>query len=128
MLNRLLLYIKNFKGLLKKKKEYHFLNIPDLVHFFISIFYKEKIIVVIYDCKNVFDEIAKLSILKRDNFQAYQLGLESDIVLIEFNSLVRAEDWTFSIGNKNKWEIFNNNIKVKDNTNIKESITKGIDL
>ena len=87
---------KNFKGLLKKRKQFHFLNSKDLVRYFVEQHYSKKCVVVILNCKEAFVTVTKLNMLKRDDYSAYLLGLANEYVIIEFNSQVAAEDYVYS--------------------------------
>jgi hypothetical protein len=103
-------FMKNFVEPNSKYGPYHFLNTKDLLRFFIQIFYKDSAVAFIPDCKQAFNIIPKLNILKRDDFTVYEKSGIFDHVLIEFPDLKKAEDWCFSLPIKNQlnWEIYLN--------------------
>lgn len=80
---------------MKKKNQYHFLNLNDLISFFVEQHYKDKSILVIMDCKEAFTSIPKLNILKRDNYSAFLLAFLNDIAIIEFGSLSEIKDFVY---------------------------------
>lgn len=101
--------IKNFVGLLKKRNGYHFLNQVDLLSYFIREQYPDKCVLVLYDCKILFNSIPKLLILKRDDFTTYLMGLQHEFVIMDFDNITKAEDWAFSnVSYKIKFSIFSN--------------------
>lgn len=108
----------DFRGLLNKKGPYHFVNTIDLVKIFLQLFYSEKIVVVLYDCKKRINQIPKLVILKRDNWDAYHIGEQSDIAVIEFDDLIKAQDWVFSFpidrDDPVKYDVYMNCKKIMD--------------
>lgn len=87
--------VKNFGGLLKRRKGYHFLNSSDLLSYFIREQYPDACVAVLLDCRAAFTSIPKLNILKRDDYSTYLLGLANDYVIIEFPSATIAEDYVF---------------------------------
>ena len=87
---------KNFTGILKKRKKYHFLNSIDLITYFIKENYSDTYVVVLFDCKTAFTKIPKLNILKRDDYSSYLLGLSNDWVIIEFENVSTAKDYVYS--------------------------------
>lgn len=109
--------MKNFVGLLKRKGDYHFLNSSDLVHFFIKETYKKSCVLVLYDSKTAFLTIPKLTILKRDNYDAFLLGLANDFVVIKFNNQNSAIDFAYElpIDVNIKWEIYDKGRIIKKN-------------
>lgn len=105
----------NYKGLLKTYKEFTFLKTNDLIRYYVSNFYPNKTIAVIYDCKEATEAVPKISILKRDNYLAYIKATTSDIIIVEFNSISEAEDWLYSFKMNIKWEIYKDKKLVKNN-------------
>lgn len=88
--------LKNFTGLLKRRRGYHFLNSIDLIHYFIQEHYPDACVAVLLDCRAAFTNIPKLNILKRDDYTSYLMGLANDFVIIEFTNVTTAEDYLFS--------------------------------
>lgn len=87
--------VKNYGGLLKKRRGYHFLNSIDLLTYIIREQYADACVAAILDCKTAFTGIPKLNILKRDDYSTYLLGLANDHVIIEFANVTTAEDYVF---------------------------------
>jgi hypothetical protein len=112
--------MKNFAGLINKYGPYHFLNTKDLIRFFIQSFYKENAVAFIIDCKEAFNTIPRLNILKRDDYTAYEKGIISDHLIIEFPELKKAEDWCFALPMKSqlKWEIYVNGRLIRNEKGI----------
>ena len=105
----------------KIKDNYHFFSIEDLVKFYICNIYPDKSIIVIYNASIEFERITKLYILKRDNFDAYQLGLKSDILLILFDNEKTTRDWVYELPfelENLKWEVYEKGIKILNNKSI----------
>jgi hypothetical protein len=102
--------IKNFVGLLKKRRGYHFLNSIDLMRYFIEEHYSDSCVAVLLDCRTAFTSIPKLNIMKRDDYSSYLMGLQNDFVIIEFANISTAEDYIFGfpMDLKIKYLIFNN--------------------
>lgn len=107
---------KNFVGLLKKRKGYHFLNSIDLLTYFINEHYPDDCVAVLLNCKTAFTNIPKLNILKRDDYTTYLMGLVNDYVIIEFANVPTAEDYLFGFADeaKIKWVIFKNGIIIRN--------------
>jgi len=107
---------KDFKGLLHIKNEFRFLNQQDIIKFLITILYKNKSVLVIYDCKKAFEVIPKLNIKKRDDFTIYMMGKLHDFLFIEFDSPLVASDWAFSFPTKERihWEVYSNGILLRN--------------
>ena len=89
--------LKNLKGLIKKRRGYHFLNSIDLLTYFINEHYADTCVAVLLDCRTAFATVPKLNILKRDDYTSYIMGLHNDYVIIEFANMSVAEDYVFSI-------------------------------
>lgn len=98
--------VKRYKNLLKKRNNYHFLEYSDLIRYFIQEHYMEESLVVLYYCSYGFSNFVKLNILKRDDFTSYQLGMESDILLIILDNEKQALDWAYGLPYGAKWEIY----------------------
>ena len=88
--------VKNFGGLLKHRRGYHFLNPNDLLRYFIQEHYPDECVVVLLDCKKAFINIPKLNILKRDDYSSYLMGISNDWVIIEFANIAMAVDYVYS--------------------------------
>jgi hypothetical protein len=84
----------------RKSGEYAFINVSELLTIFLTLFYPNKVVVVLFDCKEWVEFIPKLQVLKRDKWTAYHWAKNNEIAIIEFGSIVQAEDWVFSISNK----------------------------
>ena len=91
----------------KIKDNYHFFNISDFINFYIYNTYPDKSVIVVYNTKLEFERITKFYILKRDNFDAYQLGLENEIVFVLFDDAKKAQDWIYDFPPYDiKWEFY----------------------
>lgn len=101
---------KNYVGLLKKRRGYHFLNSIDLITYFINEHYPDCCVAVLLNCKTAFTAIPKLNILKRDDYTSFLMGLANDHVIIEFANVTTAEDYLFGFADeaKIKWIIYKN--------------------
>jgi len=101
---------EDLKGLLNHRGMYHFVDQSKIMLLFVRQFYNEKTVVLIYECKKAFQLIPKLNILKRDDFSSYMLGINSDLVFVEFDTILLAQDWVFSFPPKTDihWEIYSN--------------------
>jgi hypothetical protein len=107
---------KFYRGLIKKRRGYHFLNSIDLITYFINAHYADSCVAVLLDCRAAFTQIPKLNILKRDDYSSYLMGLANDHVIIEFANVVTAEDYVFGFADeaKIKWVIYKNGKLVRN--------------
>lgn len=114
----------DFRGLIRKRGEFRFVNQADMMRLFIRIFYPNTAVVVIYDCKKAFEIIPKLTIKKRDDFTSYMLGSMSDMVFVEFDTPLLASDWAFSFTIKSgiRWEIFNNGVLIRNDKGVVKAL------
>ena len=91
----------------KIKNNYHFFNVSDFINFYIYNTYPDKSVIVVYNTKLEFERITKFYILKRDNFDAYQLGLENEIVFVLFDDAKKAQDWIYDFPPYDiQWEFY----------------------
>lgn len=116
LLSLLLSKTANNKGLLRKSSNMQFLQSSDIMRVFLHLFYKNDVVCIIYNCKEVCDVIPRLQMLKRDNWGAYWWAKHNDIVILTFESVPKAEDWAFSISRNTlaKWEIYNKTILLRN--------------
>ena len=99
--------IPNFRGLLKINQEFNFIKLTDLIQLYVYLFYPKDIIVVILDPQLAIEYVPKIKMLKRDNFDAYLKAKYCNFIVIDFESIVAAEDWVFSFPtNEIKYEIY----------------------
>ena len=108
--------IPNFRGLLRTDQEYSFIKLNDLMHLYISLFYKEDIIVVILDPQLAIEYVPKIKMLKRDNLDAYLKAKHCNFIIVDFDSIVAAEDWVFSFPtNEIRYEIYKQTKLIRTN-------------
>jgi hypothetical protein len=99
--------IPNFRGLLRTDQEYTFIKLKDLIQLYISLFYKDDIVVVILDPQLAIEYVPKIKMLKRDNLDAYLKAKHCNFILIDFDTVISAEDWVFSFPtNEIRYEIY----------------------
>lgn len=99
--------IPNFRGLLRTDQEYTFIKLQDLIQLYVSLFYRDDIIVVILDPQLAIEYVPKIKMLKRDNLDAYLKAKHCNFIIIDFDSIVAAEDWVFSFPtNEIRYEIY----------------------
>jgi hypothetical protein len=120
LLSFLLSKNSNNKGLLRKSGDMQFVNQSEIMRVFLNLFYKNDVVVVLYNCPKHCEEIPKLQILKRDNWGAWWWATHNDTVIIKFESVPKAEDWVFSISRKAqaKWELFNKTVLIRNETGV----------
>jgi hypothetical protein len=102
--------IKKYKGLLKKRPGYHFLDYSDLVQYFINEHYSDTVVIAIYNSQTEFDRLTRLYMLKRDDFTSYMIGKDSDVSLVMFETKDKATDWVYNFPTLPglKWELYEN--------------------
>jgi hypothetical protein len=100
--------IANFRGLLRIDQEYSFIKITDLIQLYISLFYSKDIVAVILDPQLAMEYVPKIKMLKRDNLDAYLKAKQCNLIIVDFETVLSAEDWVFSFPtNEIKYEIYN---------------------
>jgi hypothetical protein len=116
LLSKLFSKSTNNKGLLRRSGDMQFINFNEIMRIFLSLFYKDDVVVVLYDCNKMCDMIPKLQILKRDHWGAYYWASHNEIAIIKFESVPKAEDWVFSISRNTlaKWEVYNKTIIIRN--------------
>ena len=115
------------KNLLSRRGEFYFLSIKQLIKYVVQIEYPKSIVVVFYDCVSAFEAIPKLNILKRDDYNTYLAGTKNDFVMIEFESIEKAEGLVFSIPpqeTKLKYNIFFKSRLIRDEYGLIRGVTK----
>lgn len=92
-----------------KYGNYQFATTEDLIRLWVSTFYKDKAVAVLFDSFAAFDSIPMLNILKRDNFSLYMAGLNSEFTFVEFDEVSQACDLVYGFDHKYKikWIVFN---------------------
>ena len=97
---------------LKESKygNYQFCKRDDLINLWINQYYKDKVVVVLYDSYKAFESIPFLNILKRDRLPVYLEGIQSEYTFVEFETPEKACDFVFGFEYKTelKWVIYNN--------------------
>jgi len=115
------------KNLLSRRGEFYFLSIKQLIKYVVQIEYPKSVVVVFYDCVSAFEVIPKLNILKRDDYNTYLAGTKNDFVMIEFESIEKAEGLVFSIPpqeTKLKYNIFFKSRLIRDEYGLIRGVTK----
>lgn len=116
LLSKILSKTTNNKGLLRRSGNMQFINDNEIMRVFLSLFYKNDIVVVLHNCDKICDSIPKLAILKRDNWGAFYWASHNNTCIITFESVAKAEDWVFSIS-KNalaKYDLYDNTILIRN--------------
>ena len=99
--------IPNFRGLLRTDQEYSFIKQTDLIQLYISLFYAKDIVVIILDPQLAIEYVPKIKMLKRDNLDAYLKAKHCNFIIVDFETILSAEDWVFSFPtNEIKYEIY----------------------
>lgn len=116
LLSKILSKTTNNKGLLRKSGNMQFINSDEIMRVFLSLFYKNEVVVVLYNCNKMCEVIPKLQILKRDNWGAYYWASHTDTAILTFDSIAQAEDWVFSISRNAlaEWDLFSNTILLRN--------------
>ena len=108
--------IPNFRGLLRSEQEYSFIKLNDLIKLYVSLFYSKDIVVVILDPQLAMEYVPKIKMLKRDNLDAYLKAKHCNFIVIDFETIVAAEDWAFSFPtNDIKYEIYKHTKLIRTN-------------
>jgi hypothetical protein len=108
--------VPNFRGLLKIDREFNFIKLTDLIQLYVYLFYPDNIVVVILDPQLAIEYVPKIKMLKRDNLDAYLKAKHCNFIVVDFESIVTAEDWVFSFPtNEIKYEIYNKTKLIRTN-------------